>query len=165
MPCDLNCFVFRDRLWFMDERGRLVAYAGRAVDGRKPRYRFPAGFGKSQVLFNFHRAAATRSDTVLVVEGFFDCLRVSQAGFESVVALMGTELYEHPVQLLRDRFQRVALLLDGDAAGRLGRDRVAARLRDLCEVCVIGLPEGRQPDQLPDSELWQLIESATGCSR
>ena len=54
-----------------DERGRWVAYAGRAVDGRKPRYRFPAGFGKSQVLFNFHRAAATRSDTVLVVEGFF----------------------------------------------------------------------------------------------
>ena len=143
-----------------DERGRLVAYAGRAVDGRKPRYRFPAGFGKSQVLFNFHRAAATRSDTVLVVEGFFDCLRVSQAGFESVVALMGTELYEHPVQLLRDRFRRVALLLDGDAAGRVGRDRVAARLRDLCEVCLIGLPEGRQPDQLPEGELRQLIEWA-----
>ena len=101
----------------------------------------------------------------MVVEGFFDCLRVSQAGFESVVALMGTELYEHPVQLLRGRFRRVALLLDGDAAGRLGRDRVVARLRDLCEVCVIGLPEGRQPDQLPDSELWQWIESATGCSR
>ena len=84
------------------------------------------------MLFNFHRAAATRSDTVLMMEGFFDCLRVSQAGFESVVALMGTELYEHPVQLLRDRFRRVALLLDGDAAGRLRRDRAAARLRDLC---------------------------------
>ena len=36
-----------------DERGRLVAYAGRAVDGREPRYRFPAGFGKSQVWFNW----------------------------------------------------------------------------------------------------------------
>jgi DNA primase len=68
-----------------DECGRLVAYAGRAVDGRQPRYRFPAGFGKSQVLFNFHRAAATARNTVVVVEGFFDCLRVSQAGFESVV--------------------------------------------------------------------------------
>src|SRR5438552_11821032 len=94
---------------------------------------FPAGFGKSQVLFNFHRAAATWSDTALVVEGFFDCLRVSQAGFGSVVALMGTELYEHPAHLLRDRFSRVVLLLDGDAAGRLARDRVAARLRDSLE--------------------------------
>jgi DNA primase len=144
-----------------DERGRLVAYAGRAVDGSEPRYRFPAGFGKSQVLFNFCRAAATRSDTVLVVEGFFDCLRVSHAGFESVVALMGTELYEHPAQLLRDRFQRVALMLDGDAAGRLGRDRAAARLRDSCEVRVIGLPEGAQPDQLPDRALRELIGRAT----
>jgi DNA primase len=148
-----------------DEGGRLVAYAGRAVDGTEPRYRFPAGFRKSRVLFNFHRAAATRSDTVLVVEGFFDCLRVSQAGWESVVALMGTELYEHPTQLLREQFRSVTLMLDGDAAGLLGRDRVAARLRDLCEVRVIGLPEGRQPDQLPDSELRQLIEGATGWSR
>ena len=45
-----------------DEQGQLVAYAGRSVDGREPRYRFPAGFGKSQVLFNFHRAAASAGD-------------------------------------------------------------------------------------------------------
>src|SRR2546426_11510116 len=112
-----------------DECGRLVAYAGRSVDGREPRYRFPAGFGKSQVLFNFHRAAATGGDTVIVVEGFFDCLRIRQAGWASVVALLGTELYEHPAELLQARFGRVLLMLDGDEAGRLGWDRVAARLR------------------------------------
>jgi DNA primase len=143
-----------------DERGRLVAYAGRSVDGSEPRYRFPAGFGKSQVLFNFHRATATTSDTVLVVEGFFDCMRVSQAGFGTVVALMGTELYEHPAQLLHNRFSRVVLMLDGDEAGRLARDRVAGRLRDTSEVRVIELPEGRQPDQLPECRLRELIESA-----
>jgi DNA primase len=144
-----------------DERGRLVAYAGRSVDGRGPRYRFPAGFGKSLVLFNFHRATATPSDTVVVVEGFFDCLRVSQAGFESVVALLGTELYERPAQLLRGRFRCVLLLLDGDAAGRRAQDRVAAQLRDRCEVRVIGLAEGAQPDQLPGYQLRELIDSAT----
>ena len=147
-----------------DERGRLVAYAGRSVDGRQPRYRFPVGFGKSQVLFNYHRAAATGSDTAWVVEGFFDCLRVSQAGFASVVALLGTELYEHPAQLLRDRFRRVLLLLDGDEAGRRAQDRAAARLRDKCEVRVIELPEGVQPDQLPDCKLRELIEYASGWS-
>lgn len=144
-----------------DEWGRLVAYAGRSVDGRQPRYRFPAGFGKSQVLFNYHRAAASARDAVVVVEGFFDCLRVSQAGFESVVALLGTELYEHPAQLLRHRFGRVVLMLDGDEAGRAACNRVAARLRDGCEVNGIELPEGAQPDQLPDCALRSLIESAT----
>ena len=143
-----------------DEHGQLVAYAGRSVDGREPRYRFPAGFGKSQVLFNFHRAAATAGDTVIVVEGFFDCLRIRQAGWESVVALLGTELYEHPAELLHARFGRVLLMLDGDEAGRLGRDRVAARLRNRCEVGVIKLPEGEQPDQLPEGELRRLIERA-----
>ena len=43
-----------------DAAGRLVAYGGRSLDGSEPRYRFPAGFAKSQVLFNLHRAIAIR---------------------------------------------------------------------------------------------------------
>ena len=39
-----------------DEKSQLVAYAGRAVNGEEPKYRFPAGFRKSQVLFNLDRA-------------------------------------------------------------------------------------------------------------
>jgi DNA primase catalytic core, N-terminal domain/CHC2 zinc finger len=39
--------------------GELIAYAGRAIDGQEPKYRFPAGFRKSLVLFNLHRAIAT----------------------------------------------------------------------------------------------------------
>jgi DNA primase len=144
-----------------DERGRLIAYAGRSVDGREPRYRFPAGFFKSQVWFNFHRAAAIPGDTVVAVEGFFDCLRVSQAGVENVVALLGTELYQHPAQLLCDRFRGVLLMLDGDEAGRRAQARVAARLRDRCAVRVMGLPEGAQPDQLPEWRLREWIGSAT----
>jgi DNA primase len=140
-----------------DELGRLVAYAGRSVDGGQPRYRFPSGFGKSQVLFNFHRAAASESDTVVVVEGFFDCLLVSQAGYTSVVALMGTELYEAPARLLQDRFARVMLMLDGDAAGRTARVRVANRLKDKCAVRVVELADGAQPDHLPNRELHKLL--------
>jgi len=77
-----------------DEVGQLVAYRGRSLDGTEPRYKFPAGFAKSQVLFNLHRAAASGEPSVVVVEGFFDCLRVHQAGFHSVVALMGSALYD-----------------------------------------------------------------------
>ena len=99
---------------------------------------------------------------MILVEGFFDCLRVGQAGFESVVALLGTELYERPARLLRDRFRRVLLMLDGDVAGRQARDRVASRLRDQCEVRVIEMPKGAQPDQLPNNELRQLIKSTEG---
>ena len=72
-----------------DEQGRLVAYCGRSVTAQNSRYRFPAGFRKSAVLFNYHHAAALAGDGVVIVEGFFDSMRVYQAGFPSVVALMG----------------------------------------------------------------------------
>lgn len=39
-----------------NDRHELIAYAGRSVNGDEPKYRFPAGFHKSQVLFNMNRA-------------------------------------------------------------------------------------------------------------
>jgi DNA primase len=69
--------------------GELIAYCGRSVDQTQPRYRVPPGFAKSEVLFNMHRAAATEETFVVIVEGFFDCMKVHQAGIRSVVALMG----------------------------------------------------------------------------
>ena len=59
--------------------GELVAYAGRSIDGSEPRYKFPAGFHKSLELFNLHRVRGEVS--VVLVEGFFDCMKVTQAGF------------------------------------------------------------------------------------
>ena len=59
--------------------GLLVAYAGRAIDGSEPRYKFPAGFRKSLELFNLHRVG--REASVVLVEGLFDCMKVSQAGY------------------------------------------------------------------------------------
>jgi DNA primase len=59
-----------------DENSQLVAYAGRAVNGEEPKYRFPAGFRKSQVLFNLDRAVQTGGNNLIVVEGFFDALKV-----------------------------------------------------------------------------------------
>jgi len=42
-----------------DENSRLVAYAGRAVHGEAPKYRFPSAFRKSHLLFNLDRARHT----------------------------------------------------------------------------------------------------------
>jgi DNA primase len=61
--------------------GELVAYAGRAVNECGPKYKLPIGFRKSLEVYNLHRAATASSDRVIVVEGYFDCLRVHQAGF------------------------------------------------------------------------------------
>lgn len=139
--------------------GELVAYCGRAVDGSQPRYRFPPGFAKSEILFNFHRAAATEKPAVVVVEGFFDCFKLHQAGVRSVVALMGSALYASQQRLLLNRFPRVILMLDGDAAGRRATAEITARLLPHCSVQAIHLASDTQPDQLISDEVWRLLRA------
>jgi DNA primase len=69
-----------------NEDGILAAYAGRGLGQVEPRYKFPVYFRKSLILFNLHRAVR-HGKAVIVVEGFFDCFNVHQAGFPCVVAL------------------------------------------------------------------------------
>ena len=138
-------------------RGQTVAYAGRALEGRLPKYKLPAGFRKALELFSLHRAAATGSKTVIVVEGYFDCLRVHRARLPWVVALMGSSLSREQENALLEAFDRVVLLLDGDAAGRAASRPIAARLSRRCWVAEVQVPDGAQPDQLSLAAIQQLL--------
>jgi len=144
-----------------NQRGELIAYCGRAVDASQPRYRFPSGFAKSEVLFNLHRAAATAHQSAVVVEGFFDCLKLHQAGVPAVVALMGTALYESQQRALLQHFGHVILMLDGDPAGRRATASLIHRLQPHTSVDVIHLPDGVQPDQLSAEALLAIWHSPT----
>ena len=137
--------------------GELVAYCGRSVDQTQPRYRAPPAFAKSEILFNMHRAASGGDNSVVVVEGFFDCMKVHQAGVRSVVGLMGSALYEPQRQALLEKFRHVILLLDGDSAGRKASTIIAQKLRPHCHVRVILLPDGIQPDQLPVKDIENIL--------
>jgi DNA primase len=139
--------------------GETVAYAGRALDGSLPKYKLPAGFRKGWELFNLHHASAPGSKTVIVVEGYFDCLRVHQAGLPWVVALLGSSLSAEQEAALLERFDRVILLLDGDAAGRAASRTIALRLSERCLVAVVSVPDGAQPDQLSRAAIQQLVSS------
>jgi len=140
-----------------NQRGQLVAYAGRALDGRPPKYKLPVGFRKARELFNLHRAAVTGSNTVILVEGYFDCMRVHQAGFPWVVALMGLSLSGAQESALLALFDRVVVMLDGDAAGRAASKTIAARLSSWCPVQAVRVPDGSQPDQLSCSAIQRLL--------
>jgi DNA primase len=137
-----------------NERGELVAYAGRSIDGSEPRYRVAAGFHKSALLFNLHRAVEGDAErSVVVVEGFFDCLKVTQAGFPCV-ALMGCSLSAEQKELLARHFRAVRLMLDGDEAGRSAISELLPRLARRLYVRVVEMAEGKQPDQLSTEELF-----------
>jgi len=139
-----------------NSEGELIAYAGRSLEGTEPRYLFPVGFRKSAVIFNLHRAigsAASATWRAVVVEGFFDCLKVHQAGHGNVVALMGASLSDVQAMLLEQHFRELVLMLDGDESGRRASRMVAAQLRGRLPLRIARVPEGRQPDQLSAPEI------------
>jgi len=142
--------------------GQLVAYAGRALDDRPPKYKVPVGFRKALELFNLQRVMVAGGKTVIVVEGYFDCMRVHQAGFPWVVALMGCSLSAPQESGLLHHFERIVLMLDGDAAGRKASEGIATRLSRWRSVQVVRVPDGSQPDQLSSSTIRQLLTIA-GC--
>jgi DNA primase len=137
-------------------KGELVAYAGRSIDGSEPKYKFPAGFHKSLELFNLHRTKGELS--VVLVEGFFDCMKMTQAGFPCV-ALMGSTMSKTQEDLLAEHFGHVIVMLDGDEAGRVAAAEITDRLRRVVyRVDTIELPDGVQPDELSGDELHGLLD-------
>jgi 5S rRNA maturation endonuclease (ribonuclease M5) len=143
-----------------DHVGQLVAYAGRSIAGEEPKYRFPAGFKKSLVLFNFNRAIHSGEKNAIVVEGFFDAMKVHQAGHPNVVAIMGSSFSQRQSDLLASRFESATLMLDGDAAGRHAADLITTSLGSRLPVKRVVLTDGKQPDQMQSHEINALVGPA-----
>ena len=144
-----------------DEHATLLAYAGRAVTDelatKAGKFRLPGGFKKSHVLFNLHRAKEHADRGLIVVEGFFDCFRIHQAGYPNVVALMGSSLSDAQEQLLLTHTDRLTLMFDGDDAGTKCVREFYARLRRRLYLREIHLEPGEQPDVLSENRIRELL--------
>ena len=82
----------------------------------------------------------------MIVEGFFDAVKLHQHGCRKVVALMGSSLSAAQEDLIREHTNgqsQVIVMLDEDDAGRDGRDDIAARLPRFCFVRLMIGPRNR----------------------
>jgi DNA primase len=147
---------FRGRLLFPihELRGRVVGFGGRLLGSGEPKYlNSPesAVFHKGRVLYNLHQAkgAIRQEQAVILVEGYFDVLRLVLVGVDHVVAPLGTGLTSDQAALLR-RFAPAAILLyDSDEAGLKATFRAGDELlRHGARVKVATLPPGEDPDSL-----------------
>jgi DNA primase len=169
---------FRERVIFpiRDANGSPVGLGGRileataeqAADGRDrgPKYlNSPATplFDKSRTLYLIDRAKSPirKGGQAVIVEGYTDALMAHQAGFENVVASLGTALTPGQVALLTRYATKIALAYDVDAAGEkagtfgaqaleglIGQLAVADTGVELDEVRVVRLPDGKDPDEV-----------------
>ena len=147
---------FRGRLLFPihDLRARVVAFGGRILGEGEPKYLNSPDtpiFHKGQLLYNLHVAkhAMRKAERAILVEGYFDVLRVSLAGIEEVVAPLGTGLTAEQAQLIKRHTAHAILLYDSDDAGLRATFRAGDELlRQGLRVSVATLPAGEDPDTL-----------------
>ena len=147
-------------------KGEVVAYAGRFVgeppEGT-PKYKLPPGFRKSQELFNLDRAIKEPANKpLLIVEGFFDAMKIHDHGYRKVVAIMGATLSSAQEELIRQHTtsdSHVIVMLDENEAGKAGREDIACRLSKFCFVRVhqFSRPD-MEPEHLTAEEVQQLME-------
>ena len=145
---------FRGRLMFpiLDSMGRNIGFGGRLLGPGEPKYLNSAEspvFSKGKTLYglNWAKNDIRREDQVLVVEGYFDVVRLMTAGVQTVVAPMGTALTDGQAGALRKLTRNVFLLYDSDRAGLQATFRSGDELlRQGAAVRVVTLPEGEDPD-------------------
>ncbi len=146
---------FRDKVMFpiIDQRSRVVGFGGRILQGDGPKYINTADtpvYNKREMLYglNFYRSFGADRE-LFVVEGYMDLIAVSTAGFNNVVASLGTALTTEQVRLMRRFADTVYIAYDGDTAGRnatlRGLDLVE---REGISVRVLVLPENIDPDDV-----------------
>ncbi len=146
---------FRGRLMFPihNERGKVVAFAGRALrDEQQAKYlNSPetAIYKKHSVLYNLHRAkeAVRRENRALLVEGYMDVIGVDGAGVSLAVASCGTSLTPQQARMIRRHAETVIVNFDADQAGQSATERsIEVLLEQDLKVRVLTLPDGLDPD-------------------
>ena len=113
---------FFNRLMFpiFDLQGRAIAFGGRVIEKGEPKYlNSPetAVINKSKTLYGMNFAKAARKREIILVEGYMDMISIYQAGFENVVAGLGTAFNNDHARTLRKLAESVILLYDSDEAG------------------------------------------------
>jgi DNA primase len=151
---------FRDRIMIPihDQRGRIVAFGGRALSSDAPAKYLNSPettlFRKGETVFNFHRAreSARKESLVIAVEGYLDAITVYQSGLRCVVAIMGTAVTEEQIEALWRLAPEPVICLDGDKAGLAAAerslDRIFPNLRTGFSFRFSFLPPGVDPDEI-----------------
>jgi DNA primase len=149
---------YRDRLMVptYSTTGEVIAFGGRAIGDGEPKYLNTSTtpvYTKGRHLFalNLARRAAQSDRTLIVVEGYFDCIALHQGGFENAVAALGTSFTAEQAAELRKYADYVFLCFDGDAAGSAAATKAVDVASSVIEhtgsaLRIVLLPPGEDPD-------------------
>lgn len=165
-----------------DESGNLLGVSGGSICGGIPKYKVYRGcynvnsikvssdygpwfddmypdygiFDKSPYLWNFNKVVQEEYTRLIVVEGFKAALYLIQNGHPNVIALMGSNLSDDQLKLLRRYKIDVLLMLDNDTGGRAGTRICIKKMFEYLPLFKVNY-ESKQPDDLTKDALDKAI--------
>ncbi len=147
---------FINRLIFpiFEHNGKIVAFGGRVLDNREPKYlNSPSTnfYTKGSILYgyNFTRSEIAKTGIAIIVEGYIDLIALYQSGIKNVVAPLGTALTESQINILGRGRGKIHLVFDGDNAGlNATRRSVELIAKSDIEAFVTILTDGIDPADL-----------------
>lgn len=147
---------FRSRLMLpvIDVRGEVVGFTSRLLPGEEGAKYLNTPetvlFKKGRLIYALNFAKNTKRPNLVLVEGNIDVITLHQAGFDNVVATMGTALTEEHARILARYTKELVLCYDNDAAGKQSTDRVLNILKNAnLTVRVLQLPNAFDADGKP----------------
>ncbi len=141
----------------INQFGQVVAFGGRLLEKADfAKYKNTMEtviFSKSNNLYNLNNLKKLKNEIglngIIIVEGYMDTISLVSAGFENVVASMGTSLTKDQARILKRYSDKVFISYDGDFAGQKASIRGLEILKEEgLEVKVVSLPDGLDPDDV-----------------
>ncbi|HHU08307.1 MAG TPA: DNA primase [Clostridiaceae bacterium] len=143
---------FRNRVMFpvFDRQGNLLAFGGRALEDSGPKYlntNDTVIYHKGKHLYGLNFSKKSKSDKIILVEGYFDVISLYLAGIDYAVATLGTALTSSQANLLKQQTNNVITCFDADRSGRKATLKSARMLEKIgINVEVLLVPENKDPD-------------------
>lgn len=141
----------------INQFNQVVAFGGRLLEkadfAKYKNTRETLVFSKSNNLYNLNNLKKLKNEkglsSVIIVEGYMDTISLVSAGFNNVVASMGTSLTKDQARIIKRYTDRVFISYDGDFAGQKASIRGLEILSEEgLEVKVVSLPDGMDPDDV-----------------
>lgn len=151
-----------DKFWnramfpIMDVRGKVIGFGGRVMGDGEPKYlnsRETILFDKGRNLYGLNYAKRSRSNAIILCEGYMDVISLHQAGFTNAVAPLGTAFTPNQAMLLKRYTNEVILSFDSDGAGIKAALRALPILRQNgLRGRVLSMKPYKDPDELIKAE-------------
>ena len=149
-----GCYdVFRNRVIFpiIDLRGNLIAFGGRILNGDGPKYINSSDtpvFKKSRNLFSLNFAKNSASKKLILAEGYMDVITINQAGFENVIATLGTALTPEQARIMSQYASEIIIAYDSDSAGQAATQKAINLLSAVgVTTKIIRMTGAKDPDE------------------